>query len=99
MRFFPHIRYKLLRLRSWSRTVLEIVTWILLIAIVGFSVYWEVGWVSSSFGNGPDGFDILGAVMGLFIFAMFVIPLVIMLGYRRGDKIKNATRTAAVAEP
>ena len=112
MSFFPHIvavqsivaifglisAINFLRLRSWSRAVLEIVTWILLIAIAGFSVYWEVGWVSSSFSNGPDGFDILGAVMGLFIFAMFVIPLVIMLRYLRGDKVKNATQPAAVAE-
>lgn len=79
-----------LKLKAWSRYVLEIVTWILLIFITSFGIYWEYGWLTMTSGHGPKGFDIMGAVMGLVIIGIYGFPLVIMIKYLRGDKVKSA---------
>jgi hypothetical protein len=85
-----------LKLKSWARNVLEGLTWLLLIFILGFMVFWVFSWVSMSSGHGPKGFDIIGAVMGVVITGIYGVPLGIMLKYLRGDKIKNAI--AGIAE-
>jgi len=79
-----------LKLKAWSRNVLETITWILLLLLVGFGIYWEFGWLSITSKSGSRGFDIMGAVMGLLIIGIYGVPLGIMLKYLRGDKVKNA---------
>ena len=79
-----------LKLKKWSRNILEILTWVLVVFIAGFGIYWEYGWLSMTSGHGPRGFDIMGAVMGLIVLGFYGIPLVFMLKYLRGDKVKNA---------
>ena len=106
MKFFPHIAsvqmivaiiglisgINFLRLKAWSRSALEVITWILLLAIISFGGFWQFGWVSSSMGHGPAGFDIIGVVMGVIIFAIYIVPLAIMLKYLRGEKVKGAMK-------
>jgi len=79
-----------LKLRAWSRNALEILTWVLLLFLVGFGIYWEFGWFSMTSGHGPRGFNVMGAVMGVVIIGIYGVPLGIMVKYLRGDKIKNA---------
>jgi hypothetical protein len=79
-----------LKLKSWSRIILEILTWLFILFIVGFGIYWEFGWLKMTSGIGPKGFDIMGAVMGVVIIAIYGVPLGIMLKYLRGDIVKNA---------
>lgn len=79
-----------LKLKAWSRNSLEILTWILLLFMAGFGIFWEYGWLSMSTGHGPKGFDIMGAVMGVVIIGIYGVPLGIMVKYLRGDKVKNA---------
>jgi len=79
-----------LKLKAWSRNALEILTWVLLLFMVGFGIFWEYGWLSMTPGQGPKGFDIMGAVMGVVIIGIYVVPLGIMLKYLRGYKVKNA---------
>lgn len=86
-----------LKLKAWSRKVLEGLTWLFLVFAVGFMVFWVFDWVSMTSGDAPRGFGIMGAVMGVFITGIYGVPLGIMLKYLRGDKIKNAI--AGTAEP
>jgi hypothetical protein len=84
-----------LKLKAWSRSTLEILTWLFLIFILGFMIYWVFNWVSMSSGHGPRGFGVMGAVMGVVITGIYGVPLGIMLKYLRGPKVRNAINGAA----
>jgi hypothetical protein len=84
-----------LKLKAWSRNALEILTWVLLLFLVGFGIYWEYGWLSITSGHGPRGFDIMGAIMGIVIIGIYGVPLGIMVKYLKGNKVKNAMISAA----
>ena len=84
-----------LKLKMWARNVLEVLTWLLLIFILGFMVFWEVNWISLTSKHGPQGFDIMGAVMGIVITGIYGVPLGITVKYLRGDKVYNAIVEAA----
>ena len=79
-----------LKLKSWSRNVLEILSWVLLLFIAGFGIFWVFNWISATSGNGPQGFGIMGTVMGVIFIGIYGVPLGIMVRYLRGDKVKNA---------
>ena len=79
-----------LKLKAWSRNALEVLTWILIVIMAGFGIFWEYGWLSMPTGHSPKGFDIMGAVMGVVIIGIYGVPLGIMIKYLRGDKVKNA---------
>ena len=79
-----------LKLRKWTRITLEIQTWILLLFTSCFMVYWIYSWVGISSNAGDMSFRIIGAVMGLVMSAIYIVPLIIMLRYLRGDKVKDA---------
>lgn len=79
-----------LKLKSWSRKVLEVLTWLLFLFVVGFGIYWVYSWASITREHTTDAFDIMGAVMGVVITAFYAIPVGIMLVYLRGEKVKSA---------
>jgi len=81
---------KFLKLKSWSRNILEILSWLMLLFMICFGIFWEYSWISMSSGQTPQGFDAMGAIMGLFVISIYSVPLAIMLKYLRGEKIKNA---------
>ncbi len=81
-----------LKLRSWSRRVLEILTWILLIFTVGFGIFWIPTWVVVTSRDAPLSFSIFGAVMGIVSTIVYGLPLGFMLKYLRGDTVKNAMK-------
>lgn len=87
-----------LKLRSWARHALEMLTWLCLLFLLAFMVYWVYEWLSMPSG-GSTGFGILGAVMGVVITAIYTIPLGIMLKYLRGETVKNAIRTGLQSTP
>jgi hypothetical protein len=79
-----------LKLKSWARNVLEVLTWILFIFILGFMIFWIFSWISMSPDDGPPGFETMGIVMGVVITGIYVVPLGVMLKYLRGPKVKYA---------
>lgn len=83
-----------LKLKAWSRTALEILTWLILIFVVGFMIFWVASW---SFGtassHAPIGFSIMGAVMGIIVSATYGVPFGIMLKFLRSDKVKIVMKT------
>jgi len=79
-----------LKLKKWSRNVLEILTWFMLVFTVGFMIWWVFNWLSMTAGHGPKNFGVGGAVMGVFITGIYAVPLGIIVKFLRGEKIKNA---------
>ena len=84
-----------LKLKAWARAVLESLTWLLLVSVLGFMFIWIFIWVSVTPDHGPDGFVVVGAVMGVVVSGLYVVPLGIMLKYLRGPKVRNAISGAA----
>ncbi len=79
-----------LKLKSWTRGMLEALTWLLLIFVLGFMVFWVFNWISMTSDQGLSAFSVMGAVMGVLISGIYGVPLGIMLKYLRGPKVKNA---------
>jgi sterol desaturase/sphingolipid hydroxylase (fatty acid hydroxylase superfamily) len=80
-----------LKRRRWSRGVLELLTWLVLVFVVSLGAYFLAVWTSMFLqGQGPSGFWPLGAVMGVVITAVCALPLGIMLKHLRGERVKTA---------
>ncbi|MCP4345385.1 MAG: DUF3810 domain-containing protein [Desulfobacterales bacterium] len=84
-----------LKLKSWARNVLETLTWIFLVFIVCFSIFWLFNWFSMASGLEPRSFGIMGAVMCLIITGIYGVPFGIMLKYLRSPKVRNAMDVTA----
>jgi hypothetical protein len=56
-----------LKLKPWSRGILEGVTWTLLVFVVGYVIFWVASWLALSAGHGAEGFRVMGAAMGVFV--------------------------------
>jgi hypothetical protein len=82
-----------LKLKPWSRNALEILTWLVLVFVVVFMLFWVGSWLSMTSSHAPIGFSIMGAVMGVVVSAVYGVPLGIMLKFLRGDKVKMALKT------
>lgn len=91
----------LLRLRQWARTAIEVLSWIAFLYTVGFGFFWVYMWVSMTgqvpAGSAPvnvDSFQVMGAVMGVIVTAVFAVPLWIMIRYLRGAEARSAITNA-----
>lgn len=93
-----------LKLRPWARTALEILSWISLIYVVGFGVFWLAMW-STITGQFPQQdtpvdmgtFKIVGLIMGVFVTLIFAVPLAIMIKYLRGKVVRESMLAASTA--
>jgi hypothetical protein len=91
----------LLRLKQWARTTIEVLSWLALFYTVGFGIFWIYMWVSMT-GQVPthgaprsaDSFQLMGAVMGVIVTAVFAVPLWIMIRYLRGAEARSAIANA-----
>ena len=79
-----------LKLKPWSRNVLEVLTWFLLIFIIGFGIFWVYNWNSVISGDGQLGLNLIPLFMGIGIIGIYGFPLGIMLKYLRGKKVRDA---------
>ena len=92
---------QLLKLRSWARTTLEALSWLSLLYVISFGVFWSLMWLTMT-GQLPPGdapfdprlFQVFGLVMGAFITLVFAVPLVIMIRYLRGTVVRDAVQRA-----
>lgn len=91
----------LLRLRQWARTTIEILSWIGFLYTVGFGIFWIYMWVAMTGqvptqggSDGADSFQLMGAVMGGIVTAVFAVPLWIMIRYLRGAEMRDAIANA-----
>jgi O-antigen ligase len=48
-----------LKLKAWSRTALEILTWLTLLFVIGFMIFWVASWLfGTTSSHAPIGFSI-----------------------------------------
>ena len=90
-----------LKLRSWARTVLEVISWLSVIYVIGFGVFWLFMWSTISGQLPQEGapfdsrtFEIFGLVMGAFVTLVFAVSLGITIKYLRGKVVRGAIQHA-----
>jgi len=85
---------RFLKLRAWSRTVLEAFSWLALAAIIGFGTLWVAEWLGSASrrvpGSIPPMFDVVGVIMGIIFTLVWAVPFVVIIAFLRGKKIRGA---------
>ncbi len=79
-----------LKLRKWARKVLQVLGTLCLLLVLGFAVYGMVMWVQERSALGPPGYALMLAVKGVVDTALAAVPLMIMLGYLGGDRVRKA---------
>jgi hypothetical protein len=87
-----------LRLRKWARSALEIISWLGLVYVVGFSIFWVVSWIGitsglpSALGSPAPSplFSIFGAIIGACVAVAWSVPLVVIIMFLRGKMIREA---------
>lgn len=88
-----------LRLRSWARTTLEILSWLGFVYLVIFEIYWVSSWISKTLGASADENTInliivlhrvLGLITNIVYTAAFAIPIIVIIKFLRGKTIKEA---------
>jgi hypothetical protein len=87
-----------LRLRAWARSALEIISWLGLLYVVGFGIFWVVSWIGitsglpSSTGSPATSplFSIFGAIIGACVVAAWSALFVVIIMFLRDNKIKEA---------
>ena len=79
----------------------EVLSWLAFLYTVGFGIFWVYMWVSMT-GQVPthgapinaQSFQLMGAVMGVIVIAVFAVPLWIMIRYLRGAEVRAAIASA-----
>jgi hypothetical protein len=94
--------YEFLKLRPWARAALEILSWISLIYVVGFGVYWLSAWstMTGQFPQQDVPFDMatfrtVGLAVAAVVTLAFAVPLGIMIKYLRGKVVREAILRAS----
>jgi len=77
----------LLRLRAWARPVLEGLSWLTLLFVIGFTCFF-ISEVGTGFGVHKGDFMFL--IMGCIVMLSYLVPLIIMISYLRGKKVRAA---------
>jgi hypothetical protein len=85
-----------LRLRSWARTALELVSWWIVFLHIGFGIIWVYMWLSMPFGITRESGQVMqllirlgGSLLGLIVILVFTIPFFVVIRYLRKDGIKK----------
>ena len=79
-----------LRLRSWARTVIEILSWICLSFVFCFGFFWFFEWGMKVQGAVPHKLNVIGLFMNVLFIAFYSIPLIVIIWHIRSDKIRTA---------
>jgi len=93
-----------LKLRRWARVCLEVLSWIAVVFLVGYSIFWGIMWfiiTGESGVEGPHGFGmmrIVAPIVGVLMMGGFAVPFVLMIRSLRSTKVRAAVNRAAVVE-
>lgn len=79
-----------LKLKAWSRSILEILTWAIILSVVGFGGFVFFQFLSTSPSQPSFGFGIMELTFMIAILGIHGVPLAIMVGYLRGKKVRSA---------
>lgn len=79
-----------LKLKAWARSILEILTWAMILFVIGFSGFAFFYIYSTSSLQPSFGFGILELIFMIVIIGTYGVPLGIMLKYLKGEKVRSA---------
>jgi len=85
--------FAMLRLRAWSRSVAEAITWLALAYILAFGTFWVWSVASMGLFNGPEHLRAFGLVFlffGAIMCLAFAIPPIVIIRVLRGSAIREA---------
>ncbi len=79
-----------LRLRSWARTALELLSWLCLILVLSFAFFWILEWSMKMLGTPSQKFSILSLFMNVFFIVFYSIPLIVIIRFLRSKPVRTA---------
>jgi hypothetical protein len=87
-----------MKLRQWAKTAIEVISWIGLVYVVGFGIFWVTSWIAITSNipvtgrshDLPSMFNVFGAVMGALVMAVWAVPLIIIIYFLHKQTIKEA---------
>lgn len=85
-----------LRLRKWTRSVLEGLAWFSLVFILGVGLTWVGTWISvtarmtDTAGVPPRLFTVMGAMLGVGTAAVWSLPIAVIIMLLRGAAVRQA---------
>ena len=95
--FVLYAASQFLKRRAWARTALESVTWLAILGMVGTMLLWGYTWVSMASripaqpgAPSPTSFTLFGVIVGVLAYAIYLVPLAVIVGFLRGRTIKSA---------
>ncbi len=84
----------LLKMKLWARNALEILSWILLVSLVFFLIYWSINWLSFQEEIPDDSSSYIGLIMAIMITSIYGVPLIIMIRKLRSKLFKDVFTTS-----
>lgn len=79
-----------LRLRSWARTVLGILSWLCLPFVFGFGFFWLLELVMKMPESPTHTFSIISLFMSVLFTAFYSIPLIVIIHFLRSKAVRAA---------
>lgn len=92
-----------LKLRPWSRPVLEIFAWLALAYLIGFGAFWiwsvtSVAQAVPADAQAPTGFFAIFTAVGIVMILAFAVPPAIIIRFLRSTKVRSAFKLLARAQ-
>jgi len=93
-----------LKLRTWARMCLEVLSWFAVVFLVGYGIFWAIMWLimtGESGSEGPPGLGmmrIVAPVMAVLMMGGFAVPFVLMIRSLRSTKVRAVVNRVAVVE-
>jgi len=90
------LAYQLLRLAPWARVAVQVICWIVLAYVVGFSVLWVRIWMTAPVQGEADprlaGFShgTIGLLVGFGVCLALAVGLVVMIALLRSSRVRGA---------
>jgi hypothetical protein len=80
-----------LKLRAWARAALEGISWLGLLFVAGFGIFWVTSWINATSGMAvaegatgpPPIYGLIGIVIGVTMMAIWAVPLVVIITFLR----------------
>jgi len=89
-----------LRLRRWTRPVLEVLAWFALVFVIGFGLVWVSTWLAVTarmFDTGAlphEFFTAMGVMMGIGTAVVWSLPLGVIIVLLRSTTVRQALARA-----
>lgn len=81
-----------LRLRTWARSILEILSWVGLVCFVSWVVAFNIASGSMHRGEGVDSFSVFRIVIAVVSIVIYGVPLGFIIYFLRSAKVRDAVR-------